>query len=380
MEEYDIEFFEYLIQAQLEALKDREFEIFGLRYGLTGENPCSLEAIGGIFKVSRERIRQILNKAHRKIFHTGKKQIKLNNYNAPCAKLLIYLTSIIRPDEAEFINRLVEFATNRLSILPSTTHSVKLITHLLYPDKITRSEVGKNAIKLLEEAREGLRKIEIDKKIQERFKDLLSYIIQPGEMKPLENFDLSLFDRKREVSLEGDGNAGEFYSKKISKYVQYESGLEMKFLSCLENSDNVVYYSEQPIRVPYQFYNKTYFYYPDFIFFLNDKRGVVVEIKPLDRMALKINFVKWAALKEYCNQNGLGLLVTDGKYAIQQIMNYESNSEFTNTVLAKLGEGNLNWNQYKEIKEQFNPSTKDFASLVMRNKLTWLLNPFSLSL
>ena len=254
----------------------------------------------------------------------------------------------------------------------------------LYSDKNARSEVEKNAVELLEEARESLREIGIDKKTQERasrFQDLLSYIIQPGEMKPLENFDLGLFDRKREVSLEGDGNAGEFYSEKLSKSVQYESKLEMKFLSYLENSDSVVFYREQPIQVPYQFYNKTYLYYPDFVFFLNDGRGVIVEVKPLHQMALKINFVKWAALKEYCNQNGLGLLVTDGRYAIQQIMNYESDPEFTNAVLAKLREGNnLNWNQYKEIRELFHPSTKDFASLIMRNKLTWILNPFSLSL
>ena len=209
MEEYDIEFFEYLIQAQLEALKNREFEIFGLRYGLTGENPCSLNAIGEVFKVSRERIRQILNKAHQKISSKGKRQIRLKNFDGSCAKLLIYLTSIICPGEAGFISRLVEFATNRLSILPLTTHSFKLVAHLLYPDKSTRNEVEKNAIELLKEAREDLQKIGIDQKIQERFQDLLSYIIQPGEMKPLEEFDLDLFDRKREVSLEGDGNAGE---------------------------------------------------------------------------------------------------------------------------------------------------------------------------
>ena len=219
MEEYDIEFFEYLIQAQLEALKDREFEIFGLRYGLTGENPYSLGAIGIIFKVSAERIRQILNKAHRRIFYTGQKQIKSNNFNASCAKILIYLTSIIRPEEADFINRFVEFATNRLSILPLTTHSFKLVAHLLYPDKSTRNEVEKNAIELLKEAREDLQKIGIDQKIHERFQDLLSYIIQPGEMKPLEEFDLDLFDRKREVSLEGDGNAGELYSLVVQKSI-----------------------------------------------------------------------------------------------------------------------------------------------------------------
>ena len=201
MEEYDIEFFEYLVQAQLEALKDREFEIFGLRYGLTGENPCSLKAIGGIFKVSRERIRQILNKAHHKIYCKGKRQIRSNKFDGSCAKLLIYLTSIICPEKAGFISRILEFANNRLSILPLTTHSFKLLAYLLYPDQSTRNEVE---IELLKEAREGLQEIRIDRKIQERFsrlQELISYIIQPGEIKPLEEFALDLFDRKREVSL-----------------------------------------------------------------------------------------------------------------------------------------------------------------------------------
>ncbi|MEB3339396.1 sigma-70 family RNA polymerase sigma factor [Okeania sp.] len=66
-----MEFFEYFAQAQLEALKDREKQIIELRYGLTGDKPMTLASIGEVFGISRERIRQILDKAHRKIRSKG---------------------------------------------------------------------------------------------------------------------------------------------------------------------------------------------------------------------------------------------------------------------------------------------------------------------
>ena len=67
MADYDIRFFEYLAQAQSEALLERESRILELRYGLTGENAATLAAIGKVFGISRERIRQILGKIHKKI-------------------------------------------------------------------------------------------------------------------------------------------------------------------------------------------------------------------------------------------------------------------------------------------------------------------------
>ena len=379
MADYDIRFFEYLAQAQSEALLERESRILELRYGLTGENAATLAAIGKVFGISRERIRQILGKIHKKIYSKGQRQLKANNVNDPCAELLIYVRSIIRPQETDCVERLVEFCRNNLSSLPQQTHALPLVTYLTYPDKPSRQKILEEAKRVFQDLENEERKNYRQEKLSSRFQELLSYVIYPGGLKPLEEIDLRSFSRQREVSLDGEGNAGSFYSQKLSRLVQYESGLEMNFLFYLECFDDVIFYQEQPVRIPYDFEGRTYSYYPDFLFVLKSGAGIITEIKPVFKMALRENLTKWSALKAYCAQNSLGLLVTDGRYSIQQIQRHEVKSDFSSSVLEKLRQGNINWTEYKEIKEQFNPSRDDFVALVLKNKLFWKLSPFLLS-
>ncbi|MDD5617482.1 MAG: RNA polymerase sigma factor RpoD [Candidatus Omnitrophica bacterium] len=53
----------------LDTLKDREKEILLLRFGIEDGSPKTLEEVGNIFKVTRERVRQIEAKALRKLKH-----------------------------------------------------------------------------------------------------------------------------------------------------------------------------------------------------------------------------------------------------------------------------------------------------------------------
>lgn len=55
------------IDVLLKDLKDREREVIILRFGLRDEHPRTLEEVGKIFNVTRERIRQIEAKALRKL-------------------------------------------------------------------------------------------------------------------------------------------------------------------------------------------------------------------------------------------------------------------------------------------------------------------------
>ena len=57
------------IEATLQSLSFREREIIKLRFGLSGEPPCTLEEVGKIFRVTRERVRQIEEKTLRKLQH-----------------------------------------------------------------------------------------------------------------------------------------------------------------------------------------------------------------------------------------------------------------------------------------------------------------------
>ncbi|MDR0328163.1 MAG: sigma-70 family RNA polymerase sigma factor, partial [Planctomycetaceae bacterium] len=62
------------IARVLKTLSYREREIIKLRYGLGDGYSYTLEEVGHIFKVTRERIRQIEAKAVRKLQHPGRSQ------------------------------------------------------------------------------------------------------------------------------------------------------------------------------------------------------------------------------------------------------------------------------------------------------------------
>src|SRR4051812_25534450 len=55
------------IDNALSALPDRERQVIELRFGLNGQQPCTLEEVGRAFGVTRERIRQIENNTLKKL-------------------------------------------------------------------------------------------------------------------------------------------------------------------------------------------------------------------------------------------------------------------------------------------------------------------------
>ena len=60
------------ITKVLGTLKEREAEILRMRFGLTNGSPQTLEQVGAVYKVTRERVRQIEAKALRKLRHPSR--------------------------------------------------------------------------------------------------------------------------------------------------------------------------------------------------------------------------------------------------------------------------------------------------------------------
>ena len=57
------------------SLTPRESEVISMFYGLDGKAPLSLEEIGDKFELTRERVRQIKEKAIRRLKHTNKNKV-----------------------------------------------------------------------------------------------------------------------------------------------------------------------------------------------------------------------------------------------------------------------------------------------------------------
>jgi RNA polymerase primary sigma factor len=51
------------LRDALEKLNYRARRVIELRYGLGGQNPCTLEEVGRTFNITRERVRQIENRS-----------------------------------------------------------------------------------------------------------------------------------------------------------------------------------------------------------------------------------------------------------------------------------------------------------------------------
>ena len=60
------------VEKVLESLTDREREVIVLYFGINKDSPMTLEEIGTKFGLTRERVRQIKEKAIRRLRHTSR--------------------------------------------------------------------------------------------------------------------------------------------------------------------------------------------------------------------------------------------------------------------------------------------------------------------
>ncbi|MCD6117883.1 RNA polymerase sigma factor RpoD/SigA [bacterium] len=63
------------VKRALKTLSDREAEVIRLYFGLEREHPLTLEEIGEQFNLTRERVRQIKEKAIRRLRHTSRSRM-----------------------------------------------------------------------------------------------------------------------------------------------------------------------------------------------------------------------------------------------------------------------------------------------------------------
>jgi RNA polymerase primary sigma factor len=62
------------IEESLSSLKERESKILRLYFGLDGADPMTLEDIGTLLQITRERVRQIKEKALLKLRHNSRRR------------------------------------------------------------------------------------------------------------------------------------------------------------------------------------------------------------------------------------------------------------------------------------------------------------------
>jgi len=337
---------EFLYQTIDGVFTGRDKDILLRRFGLAGYDCQSLGKVGRAHKISRERVRQIEKNILNHLRASWKTTIKLPSHNLAAVKF------------KETLDALLMAGGNTI---------------------ISGEEVF-NGKSLPNGRKKRMKEIKLKRKAQRRYGRFLRHFIWPQNISlDCMNIIAQYPTRVREVDPDNVGNSGSYFSKKLKSHVSYESGLEREFLWACEEFNEVVYYKEQPLILEYEYLGHKRKYFPDFLVVFKDGRGALCEIKGTLNMVLYESMCKYEALKKYCEKNGLGYCMTDGRKEFEYYktrVTLPINIE--DAFITALGSGPLNWKSFKEIRRKVNFSQANLMALILKHKLIWEVSPFSL--
>lgn len=194
-------------------------------------------------------------------------------------------------------------------------------------------------------------------------------------------YDIKFFDLlqpQRKVSENSRFKNGMYYSGKCKRWIQYESGIEYEFIIQLEQMDNILFYYEQPVRIPFRQGRRKLNYTPDFGLYLKTGEFVLVEIKDLPHMLADKVQLKVEALLDFCSKKGFGLLFFDGKNTFDKLLKIRNNRKLEKAILNVLDKGPLNKPEYNEIARQCQSTHNELLKVVIRHNLRFRPYPFKL--
>lgn len=302
-----------LISAAVESLsKERDRDILLMRLG-TDEHPHTLAEIAAKCAVSRERVRQIQERAFRRL--AGKSRYE----GAPGAALkkLINAVSNSSYEIAIWVHRIAH-----RDFMTSSGLAAKFILCTAGIQKVKREEIVGffSELSLLQKAKLAkLRELDRSRAAKERVEAELSGWLSHTDWPKVIAPPPSAVQLSSQRIVNDSDIAGHFYSQKLARTVQYESGLELNIMTQLERSDQISFYQEQPVAIPYSFKDKLRKYYPDLLVATADGRCLLVEVKPTDSMALSVNRAKSNAGRAWAHARGWGWLVVSDRHTLRQL-------------------------------------------------------------
>jgi hypothetical protein len=370
---------EYLVAAAVEALTNRQKYIFIRRYGLDGEARHTLQSIAQKIKVTRERVRQIIDSSLTKIYARGSFQRKAE-IEGPSVTLIQLLETTFGRTEEEIATSIVNLVITNPDECDLDSTYVALIGHLILGNKAKAKAMACRS----KEIQEALKESQLEERKASAVNDKITKVLKHTEWpKNIANsIDGVSVEPKRKTNTNELGLYEYFDSEKNGRTIYYDSELEMSFYKTLEHSSLIKRYVEQPFEIEYNLDGQTRNYYPDVLVYLNDGRCVVIEIKPVFYMALWKNVVKYESLRGFCNKHGLGCLMTDGRVAYGELYNTDIPTGYVTDVMSIIDDTKEKWmayHEYKPIKDKHNPTRDDFISMVLQHELVWHSEPFRLS-
>lgn len=353
-------------------LQHRNSQIYCKRIGLVETEKTTLQAIGEEYGITRERIRQICDRALRRIC---RKQDGLDE----CRRELFDIIKDYMP--SQFVILVYEglmTLTNR--------HFVELFLKLLFQTCDTNliNELGAHYYNAVRQEHKNIQAAEqCSKKMEKLDSKLKQLVVFPGDAR---KYNASLIGvlPKREVCENAETESGEVELNKCVRPVQYESKLEHNVLLLLDCIPWVKEINTQCIEIPYEFDGREHIYYPDIVIKTQDDRICILECKPMIRMAIYQNIVKFKALHQYCLKYGFGYAILDDRLrAFKDILDADYSVEFAEKLQEYcLKYGYLKWRDILKLANESKTKLTATAltSIIVQRRMKLYLHPYRLSL
>ncbi|EIQ0069266.1 TnsA endonuclease N-terminal domain-containing protein [Salmonella enterica] len=351
-----------LISAAVESLsKERDRDILLMRLG-TDEHPYTLAEIAAKCGVSRERVRQIQERAFRRL--AGKSRYE--GTPGAALKKLINAVSNSSYEIAIWVHRIAH-----RDFMTSSGLAAKFILCTAGIQKVKREEIVGffSDISLLQKAklaklRELNRSRAAKERVESEISGWLSYTDWPKVIAP----PPSAVHLSSQRIVNDSDIAGHFYSQKLARTVQYESGLELTIMTQLERSDQVSFYQEQPVAIPYSFKDKLRKYYPDLLAATVDGRCLLVEVKPTDSMALSVNRAKANAGRAWAHARGWGWLVVSNRHTLRQLEEHVIPAAKRMLIENELNtSGGLTWREMRGLRTRHELTRLDLTAYIIQS-------------
>ena len=218
--------------------------------------------------------------------------------------------------------------------------------------------------------------------LNSRLNSLLENVIWPKQVKIWQPEEVKQLFPVRVVNHNSLYKSGIFKSSKCNRDIQYESAAELNFIKFLENCPNVVHYLEQPLRIEYRRWEKDRRYTPDFLILLNNGRVVIAELKDFVEMTHACLHRRMEALMPFCEDNGLGILITNGRETIQTLINDPYDSRFERELQRLMKEYNnemITYSDFRGLIKEYQIRMRQFLAIVLNNNWNLYTKPIRLT-
>ncbi len=345
----------HIYESATKRLQSRECAILLSRFGIN-DQAKTLQEIGDDYSITRERVRQIMLKATRKLNY---KKTSTDEFLDLEYRKVQIVSQISEVSAAGFLSFLF--------LQEANIWLVKFICKVYFHSEVDVIKFKQLLDKKLLQKKQEYAHLEKMRIHNENINRSIRFL---NKRRCITDEDFSRLKTERLVG--SDEEELKNFQFDEQSY-QCESYLEQRILQKFLVNGTFKSIKTQSLKIPF----KGYFYYPDFQCLTHDNHLVLIEIKPLLRMGECANIEKFGALKEYCKKYGFGYLIIDERGNSFEDID-EENAEFSRSVLTEIHQhGKVTYQRYREIYLQTNASVKNFVTLIKKHKLHFFL-PFCL--